>query len=818
MRKYFISALIAILACVMVFAGCSSAEKEIQVILECEGEYVGTYTVSTFNNAVVPEQSKDGYRFLGWSVKEDWTEGVDSEDLLSENTGLIRYDDVKDYIEDGKDSITLYAIFGEIPENDLVIAWYDKETTSGLNEEYVEAFEENLYTYLDSQGYTASEMSIVIRGYSGDVGTTCSAILKDGDVDIMIGWSSTSNLTGTGGMDESSILENTSKITIGSKARYAARLTDTDLCNIVYTWILAEYGASGDTSDPVEPETPSETADLVIGWYAKTATTGLDADLMATFETALNTYLTSIGSASTVLIREYSGDYSVAEVGAAVNSNGDVDILIGMGKNITSSGGITTLERIDDYYINSISRNIARLTDEELTVTVFEWMQTYEVRVIFNSAYTVSEVTISGATSVAVDSSITLTAALTVNDGSVYNSNAITWTSSSESVATVSADGVVTGIAEGAVTITAAAYGVSGEYTVEVTQDAAPVTVSAVTISNENSDSVKTGSTRTLTATVAMTDGVTEYSGDITWASSDESIATVTDGVVTGVKSGEVTITATAEGVTSAAYTITVADLVIGWYDLVGTSGLNDLIIYNFNLGINEYLTTNGYDTTTVLLRAYDGDVATSCAAIMADGDVDIMLGWGKNISTTGGMTEGTDYIEHVSNISMGGKSRYITRITDSTLVNAVFSWVQTDDGLSYLATPTYDTSVVIGWYAKTSTTGLDSTIMAAFETALNTYLEELGITDVTVTIRSYSADYSVAEVGTAVNTDGDVDILLGMGSNITSTGKIETLELVDDYTMGEKSRNIARLTDDPLTNLIFEWLQTDEVRAIFAA
>ena len=66
------------------------------------------------------------------------------------------------------------------------------------------------------------------------------------------------------------------------------------------------------------------------------------------------------------------------------------------------------------------------------------------------------------------------------------------------------------------------------------------------------------------------------------------------------------------------------------------------------------------------------------------------------------------------------------------------------------------------------------------------------------------------------MNSQGDVDILLGMGGNITSTGGIETLDKVD-YTIGGKGRNIARLTDDDLTKMIFAWLQTDEVRALFA-
>ncbi|MBR2281747.1 MAG: hypothetical protein IJ863_03885, partial [Spirochaetales bacterium] len=69
-----------------------------------------------------------------------------------------------------------------------------------------------------------------------------AAISSDGDVDLAIGWSSTSNLTSTGGWVEGKdFLENTENITIGAKARYAARLTDTDLSKLVYAWIISEF-------------------------------------------------------------------------------------------------------------------------------------------------------------------------------------------------------------------------------------------------------------------------------------------------------------------------------------------------------------------------------------------------------------------------------------------------------------------------------------------------------------------------------------------------------------------------------------------------
>ncbi len=671
MKKRFIAVLIAFVVCLAAFSGCSAVkglERDVQVILQNEGEYVGTYTVNIFSNAVVPEMTKEGYQFRGWSPKDNWTEGVDSEDLLSANTGLIRYDDIKDYVGKESLSITLYAAYSEIPHRDLVIAWYDKETTSGLNQEYINSFRSALYSYLTTQGYTPDQMDIVIRGYAGDVGTTCSEIRKDSDVDIMIGWSSTSNLTETGGMTEGTdFIENNGGVTIGAKERYAARLTDTELCNLVYRWIFDTYSETG---LPEEPE-PQPDADLVIAWYDRhtdSTDSGLTQEIMDGFVTALRAYLSTQGydgAALNIVTRAYSG--AVGDSCGAIKEVGDVDIMLGWSSNIDSTGGMTEgvdyLQNVGGVTIGTAERYAARLTNDELTRLVYRW--------IFDT----------------------------------YSETPLP-----------------------------------------------------------------------------------DYSDD---PSEEPEAPDLSD-----------------------------RTLKIAWYDKEETSGLNRLIIANFENALDAYLAQTGYPMAemNIELRPYEGDVETSCGAIMQDGDIDLMLGWGKNIGTTGGMTEGKDFAENVSDILMGGESRYITRITDTAIAKLVFAWLQTQPAQDALAkVELTDTKLVIGWYAKTSTTGLTDTMISALETSLNAYLAQLGLTDtVTLEIREYGEDLGVSDVGEQVNSQGDVDILLGMGNNITTTGKIETLERVD-YTMGGKGRNIARLTDDELTKLVFAWLQTDDVRALFA-
>ncbi len=161
--------------------------------------------------------------------------------------------------------------------------------------------------------------------------------------------------------------------------------------------------------------------------------------------------------------------------------------------------------------------------------------------------------------SVAVGGTVTITATVTPED----STDAVTWTSDDEDVATVKG-GVVTGVAAGEATITAKAGDKTASCEVTVTPaPATDVAVSGITLDKETA-SVKVDGTVTLTATVEP-DNATDKT--VTWASDDEDVATVADGVVTGVAIGEATITAKA-GDKTATCTVTVtADAVVDTVD-----------------------------------------------------------------------------------------------------------------------------------------------------------------------------------------------------------------------------------------------------------
>jgi uncharacterized protein YjdB len=137
--------------------------------------------------------------------------------------------------------------------------------------------------------------------------------------------------------------------------------------------------------------------------------------------------------------------------------------------------------------------------------------------------------------------------------GNVLTGRTVSWGSSNSAFATVSQTGLVTGVAAGSATITATSETKSGTSTVTVTQ--APV--ATVTIA-PTAPSVAEDATVTLTATLKDASGNVLTGRVIVWSSGNTNTATVSQsGVVTGVKKGNVSITATSEG-KNASVTVTV--------------------------------------------------------------------------------------------------------------------------------------------------------------------------------------------------------------------------------------------------------------------
>ena len=136
----------------------------------------------------------------------------------------------------------------------------------------------------------------------------------------------------------------------------------------------------------------------------------------------------------------------------------------------------------------------------------------------------------------------------------------VTWTSSNESVATVY-HGVVRALSAGFTTITATTVtqGITATCVIEVVGEGV-ISVTGVTL-NASSATVDVGKTFALVATVLPADATNKA---VIWSTSDASIATVNNGVVTGVAPGTATITVlTADGGFTAECKVTVVSPVI---------------------------------------------------------------------------------------------------------------------------------------------------------------------------------------------------------------------------------------------------------------
>jgi len=169
----------------------------------------------------------------------------------------------------------------------------------------------------------------------------------------------------------------------------------------------------------------------------------------------------------------------------------------------------------------------------------------------------VASVTVSPASgSIVVGGTIQLMATTKDSAGNTLTGRSITWASSNTSTATVSATGLVTGVAAGAATITATSEGKSATATVTVA--VALVPVASVTVSPATA-SLFVGATKQLSATTKDSAGNVLTGRAIAWSSSNTTAATViSSGLVTGKATGSATITATSEGKSGTA-SITVA-------------------------------------------------------------------------------------------------------------------------------------------------------------------------------------------------------------------------------------------------------------------
>ena len=227
-----------------VMSGCAfkALEKEINVVFMNEGKIVDSGKVTQFRNMKTPTISEayipTNYRFLGWtaySLNElDYSSATNFKTQYIGAGRMVHYMEVEKFAENS--TVVLEALIihkDDIPRDYhyAVVAWYDKAGTSGLTGAQMDEYFGMVKTYLTKEGVSEEDVnSLVFRGYSGNVGPSTGQILYDDDVDIMLGWGSLSNITGTGSIPEEMVKESVEfpvKYQDAVKNRWLHRLTDT---------------------------------------------------------------------------------------------------------------------------------------------------------------------------------------------------------------------------------------------------------------------------------------------------------------------------------------------------------------------------------------------------------------------------------------------------------------------------------------------------------------------------------------------------------------------------------------------------------------
>jgi uncharacterized protein YjdB len=364
----------------------------------------------------------------------------------------------------------------------------------------------------------------------------------------------------------------------------------------------------------------------------------------------------------------------------------------------------------------------------------------------------VATVVVSPATStLALNAQLPLQAEVRDGAGTVVPGASITWTVKDPKIVSVSAAGVVTGLAVGSTQVAANALGKSGIATITVTKT--PV---ANVVLLPNRVDAKVGSTTQLTATAFDGSGNALTDRAIVWSSSNQAVATVsTSGLVTAVAPGTSTITAASEGKTSTSI-VTVAQGAVAKV-VVSPNPVTMMA------GQSAQLALSARDASGNVLAgksAVWSSSNTAVATVASDGTVKAITAGSATITATVDGVSGTTALT-VSNIPVGSVTLTPTTATVSTGSSTTLTVTVRD------ANGAVVTDRVVAWttsnplIATVSQSGVVTGIAPG--TATITATSETKSANATITV-------TLVPVGRVQVAPSSVSIAAGQGSTLTAT------------------------------------------------
>lgn len=232
--------------------------------------------------------------------------------------------------------------------------------------------------------------------------------------------------------------------------------------------------------------------------------------------------------------------------------------------------------------------------------------RTSDWSIVATSSITVSPIAVTGISispsdaTLSEGNSVQLIATILPSDA---GNKTVAWISSDPSKATVSSDGMVTGISVGTVTITATTT--AGGFTSTATITISPIAVASIVIT-PSTVSVAEGSSIQLASEILPLNATDQ---SVTWSSSDELIASVSGmGLVTGVSTGIATLTATT---TDGGFTATSSITVSRTNGVNGEVYRTGIIVYP-NPASNKIRIENVYPGTHLDIYNQEGMIVAS--------------------------------------------------------------------------------------------------------------------------------------------------------------------------------------------------------------
>lgn len=504
----------------------------------------------------------------------------------------------------------------------------------------------------------------------------------------------------------------------------------------------------GGTETLVATVTPSNAADTSVTWatsdssVATVSKSGLVTGVKAG-TTKITVTTTDGGKTATCTVTVSA--VSIAVTGMTLNKNSTVLLTT---KTETLYPIITPANATNQVVTWSSDKpSVATVSDSGVVTGVADGTATITAKTADGGFSQTVSVTVSSTAVSVIGVSLNKSATTIVAGGSellvatispiLATNQSLSWSSSDESVATVTSAGLVSGVKAGSAKITVVTAENSRVASCDVTIGAAAVAAKGVSL-NKTNTTLKVGDTEALSATIAPLDATNQ---SLTWSSSASTVATVSDaGVITAKAAGSATITVkTADGGYTATCNVVVATSVVSVTG-ISLNKTSTALVVGGSETLAATVTPGGATNQSVSWSTSAAGVATvsstglvsgvsagtaTITATTADG------GYSANCTVT--VSSSTVPVDNVAlnlaaaTIGIGGSAQLTATINPTTATNQNVTWAS-------------DTPTV----ASVSSSGLVSGIAAGTATITVTTADGGKTATCTVTVSSSGGDVTI--------------------------------------------------------------------------